>query len=68
MGLAPQLTLEAAILRAGGFAGIAAGATVRELAYVRLSGNNPAGKTGRMELQGRHADRASRGARPSSRR
>jgi len=43
LGLAPQLTLEAAILRAGGFAGIAAGASVGELVYVRLSGNDPAG-------------------------
>ena len=38
MGLSPQLTLEAAILREGGFAGIAAGSSVSELGYVRLSG------------------------------
>ena len=44
MGLSPQLTLEAAILREGGFAGIAAGASVSELGYVRLSGNNPPGE------------------------
>jgi ATP-dependent helicase/nuclease subunit B len=44
LGLAPQLTLEAAMLRAGGFAGIAAGASVGELVYVRLSGNDPPGK------------------------
>ncbi len=50
MGLSPQLTLEAAILRAGGFAGIAAGATVRELAYVRLSGNTPPGEHRSLEL------------------
>src|SRR5439155_796645 len=36
MGLSPQLTLEAAILREGGFEGIAAGASVSELVYVRL--------------------------------
>ena len=44
MGLSPQLTLEAAILREGGFRGIAAGASVGELVYVRLSGNNPPGE------------------------
>ena len=44
MGLSPQLTLEAAILREGGFEGIDAGASVGELVYVRLSGNNPPGE------------------------
>jgi ATP-dependent helicase/nuclease subunit B len=42
-GLSPQLTLEAAILRRGGFKGIAAGASVSELAYVALRGGTPAG-------------------------
>ncbi|MFL5107074.1 MAG: PD-(D/E)XK nuclease family protein, partial [Xanthobacteraceae bacterium] len=42
-GLAPQLTLEAAILRHGGFAGIAKGASVAELSYVLLKGGEPAG-------------------------
>jgi ATP-dependent helicase/nuclease subunit B len=51
MGLAPQLTLEAAILREGGFEGIAAGASVSELLYVRLSGNNPPGKSILLELK-----------------
>src|SRR5882724_10439891 len=51
MGLSPQLTLEAAILREGGFAGIDAGASVGELAYVRLSGNNPPGEHKTMELK-----------------
>jgi ATP-dependent helicase/nuclease subunit B len=37
-GLAPQLTLEAAMLRNGGFAGIAAGASVAQLGYVLLKG------------------------------
>ncbi len=50
LGLSPQLTLEAAILRAGGFKPIAAGASVSELMYVRLSGNNPAGQPMPMEL------------------
>jgi ATP-dependent helicase/nuclease subunit B len=43
-GLSPQLTLEAAILRRGGFNGIPAGASVRELMYVALRGGEPAGK------------------------
>jgi ATP-dependent helicase/nuclease subunit B len=51
MGLSPQLTLEAAILREGGFDGIAAGASVSELLYVRLSGNNPPGKSILLELK-----------------
>jgi len=51
MGLAPQLTLEAAILREGGFANIPAGASVSELLYVRLSGNNPPGKSILLELK-----------------
>jgi len=50
LGLSPQLTLEAAILRAGGFKPIAAGASVSELMYVRLSGNNPAGQSMPVEL------------------
>ena len=43
-GLAPQLTLEAAMLRKGGFPDIAAGATVAELVYVLLKGGEPAGE------------------------
>jgi ATP-dependent helicase/nuclease subunit B len=51
MGLSPQLTLEAAILRAGGFRNIGAGSSVSELLYVRLSGNNPPGKPILLELK-----------------
>jgi ATP-dependent helicase/nuclease subunit B len=51
MGLSPQLTLEAAILRGGGFDKIDAGASVAELAYVRLSGNNPPGEHKTLELK-----------------
>jgi ATP-dependent helicase/nuclease subunit B len=43
-GLAPQLTLEAAMLRKGGFKNIPAGAAVAEIAYVRLRGGDPAGE------------------------
>jgi len=44
-GLAPQLTLEAAILRGGGFEkhGLAPG-SVEEIAYVRLKGGEPPGE------------------------
>ncbi len=51
MGLSPQLTLEAAILREGGFADIPAGASVSDLIYVRLSGNNPPGEHKSLELK-----------------
>jgi ATP-dependent helicase/nuclease subunit B len=56
MGLSPQLTLEAAILREGGFEGIPAGASVGELIYVRLSGNNPPGEQRTLELKIRPGD------------
>lgn len=56
MGLSPQLTLEAAILREGGFGGIDAGVSVGELAYVRLSGNNPPGEHKTMELKIKQTD------------
>jgi ATP-dependent helicase/nuclease subunit B len=42
-GLAPQLTLEAAILRGGGFAPIPAGASVADIGYVLLKGADPPG-------------------------
>jgi ATP-dependent helicase/nuclease subunit B len=61
-GLAPQLTLEAAILRRGGFSGIPAGCSIAELIYVLLKGGEPAGdpksilfKQGTPDS---HADRA----------
>jgi ATP-dependent helicase/nuclease subunit B len=43
-GLSPQLTLEAAILREGGFDHIPAGGSVAELVYVRLRGGAVAGE------------------------
>jgi ATP-dependent helicase/nuclease subunit B len=51
MGLSPQLTLEAAILRAGGFDGIPAAGSVSDFGYVRLSGNNPPGEQKPLELK-----------------
>ena len=43
-GLAPQLTLEAAMLRRGGFKTIPAGSSVAALAYVMLKGGAQAGE------------------------
>src|SRR6185436_3993162 len=48
-GLAPQLTLEAAILRNGGFPGVAAG-SVSEIGYVRLKGGDPPGESKNIKL------------------
>jgi ATP-dependent helicase/nuclease subunit B len=56
MGLSPQLTLEAAILREGGFADIPAGVSVSDLVYVRLSGNNPPGEEKPLELKIKPSD------------
>jgi ATP-dependent helicase/nuclease subunit B len=56
LGLSPQLTLEAAILREGGFAGIEGAASIGELAYVRLSGNTPPGEHKALELKIRPSD------------
>ena len=55
-GVAPQLTLEAAILRHGGFSGIAAGGSVAELAYVSLKGGTPAGENKPIEFKEGDAD------------
>jgi ATP-dependent helicase/nuclease subunit B len=43
-GLAPQLTLEGAILRAGCFDGVARGSSIAEFLYVSLKGGEPAGE------------------------
>ena len=51
LGLSPQLTLEGAILRKGGFETIPAGSSVSELVYVRFSGNNPPGRATVLELK-----------------
>ena len=56
LGLSPQLTLEAAILRRGGFKPFAAPLSVSELVYVRLSGNNPAGEAKVMDLRVNRGD------------
>ena len=56
MGLSPQLTLEAVILREGGFPDIDAGSSVSQLVYVRLSGNNPPGEERILELRIKQGD------------
>jgi len=62
-GLAPQLTLEAAMLRGGGFEkeNIARG-SIAELLYVRLKGGEPPGKTEKIDFKDStpdaYADRA----------
>jgi ATP-dependent helicase/nuclease subunit B len=61
-GLAPQLTLEAAILRQGGFKGVPKGGSVAQLVYVRLSGGVPAGEEKPIQFDDitfdEHADEA----------
>ncbi|MGD9769370.1 MAG: double-strand break repair protein AddB, partial [Pseudolabrys sp.] len=62
IGLAPQLTLEAAMLCQGGFAGIDKGASIVELAYVALRGVEPPGEFKPIDFKDgdaqSHADRA----------
>ena len=61
-GLAPQLTLEAAMLRQGKFKDIPAGASVAELGYVLLKGGEPPGEPKLLKFKegtpDSHADRA----------
>ena len=56
IGVAPQLPLEAAILRHGGFPGIAAAASVSELIYVSLKGGTPAGEEKTIDFKDGDAD------------
>jgi ATP-dependent helicase/nuclease subunit B len=55
-GLAPQLTLEAAILRHGEFDGIPKGGSLSQLAYVRLSGGMLPGELKRIDFDKTTAD------------
>jgi ATP-dependent helicase/nuclease subunit B len=61
-GMSPQLTLEAAILRQGGFKDIPAGGSVAELVYVRLRGGAEPGEELPVRFKegtaDEHADRA----------
>jgi ATP-dependent helicase/nuclease subunit B len=56
IGLAPQLTLEAAMLRKGGFEAIPADASVAEIAYVKLKGGEPAGEYEAIKFKSGDAD------------
>ena len=56
IGLSPQLTLEAAILRGGGFPGHSAPARVAELVYVSLKGREPAGEDKAIDFKDGDAD------------
>ncbi len=58
IGVAPQLTLEAAMLRNGGFPGLPPGGAIAELIYVRLSGGNPAGEECVVNFKGRSPEAA----------
>ncbi|MBO0753869.1 MAG: PD-(D/E)XK nuclease family protein, partial [Bradyrhizobiaceae bacterium] len=62
IGVAPQLPLEAAMLRHGAFPGLETGASVAELVYVRLSGTNPAGEELIVNLGHRSPDDAAEAA------
>jgi ATP-dependent helicase/nuclease subunit B len=54
-GMAPQLTLEAAILRYGEFENVARG-SVAELIYVRLRGGEPAGEPKNIDFEDKTPD------------
>jgi ATP-dependent helicase/nuclease subunit B len=55
-GVSPQLTLEAAILRCGGFRDIPAGGSIAELVYVSLKGGDPAGDDVLIDFKDGDAD------------
>ena len=57
-GIAPQLTLEAAMLRNGGFPGLPAGGSIAELTYVKLNGGTPAGEERIVDLKDMSLDAA----------
>jgi ATP-dependent helicase/nuclease subunit B len=56
IGVSPQLTLEAAILRRGGFPGFAAGASISELVYVSLKGGEQPGEGRLINFKNGDAD------------
>ena len=55
-GMSPQLTLEAAMLRKGGFKDIAAGGSVAELVYVQLRGGVTPGEENPVAFESGTAD------------
>jgi ATP-dependent helicase/nuclease subunit B len=58
IGIAPQLTLEAAILRRGGFKSLDPSVPIDELSYLKLKGGEPAGEPRPIDLKERSADAA----------
>jgi ATP-dependent helicase/nuclease subunit B len=58
IGVAPQLTLEAAMLRRGAFRAVAAGASIAELVYVKLKGGEPPGAARVIDFKDQSADAA----------
>ncbi|HLH87743.1 MAG TPA: double-strand break repair protein AddB [Xanthobacteraceae bacterium] len=58
IGIAPQLTLEAAMLRRGGFPGLDPRLPIDELLYVRLKGGEPPGEPRPIEFKDRSPDDA----------
>jgi ATP-dependent helicase/nuclease subunit B len=58
IGVSPQLTLEAAMLRRGAFREIAADASIAELVYVKLKGGEPPGEVSVVDLKGQSPDAA----------
>jgi ATP-dependent helicase/nuclease subunit B len=56
IGISPQLTLEAAILRNGGFPDVPAGASIAALVYVSLKGGEPAGDHKPIDFKNGDAD------------
>jgi ATP-dependent helicase/nuclease subunit B len=56
IGISPQLTLEAAILRHGGFPDIPADASIADLVYVSLKGGQPAGDHKTIDFKDGDAD------------
>ncbi len=58
IGIAPQLTLEAAILRRGGFKGLNPELPIDQLAYVKLKGGEPPGTDCPIDLKDRAPDAA----------
>ena len=58
VGVAPQLTLEAAILKRGGFKDFDPGLPIEQLLYVKLKGGEPPGEPVPVDLKDRTPDEA----------
>jgi ATP-dependent helicase/nuclease subunit B len=58
IGVSPQLTLEAAMLRRGAFREIAPDVSIAELVYVRLKGGEPPGEVHPIDLKKQSPDAA----------